>query len=98
LLCHTYLFSRLLVIVLQVPKPDVLVVILILKRVIRLAETVPIKDAVGLGVVNSKIWVEWSMRGYLVVLDHLGLDVVQLLNLIINNRPQFLNEFWLASA
>jgi hypothetical protein len=40
--CHAHFFSRLLVIVLQVPKPDVLVVILILERVIRLAETVPI--------------------------------------------------------
>ena len=40
--CHTLFFPRFLVIVLQVPKPDVLVVILILERVIRLTETVPV--------------------------------------------------------
>jgi hypothetical protein len=29
-----------------------------------------------LGVVNSKIRVEWSTRGYLVVLDHVSLDII----------------------
>ena len=65
---------------------------------IRLTETVPIKNTIGLRVVNSKIRVEWRMRGQLVVLDQLCLDIIHLLNHIIDDRPKTLDKFWPASA